>query len=155
MARRVDPNEGVSGPRTTSSSSASSSRGGVSWFVPVVTLLLGLVLGAGGMWFAARSDSFPGVSASDSSAPATATPTPAAPTTVSRVEVPASCLKIADESRQMGVVLGRGVTAAKDLDASALSGIVRDFGEKQETIEALARDCQEKGEIPEFATTTN
>lgn len=160
MARRVDPKEGASGPRTTSSTAGSSSYrssggGGMSGFVPVLTLLLGLVLGAGGMWFAAHSGAgVPGIAGKDPSVTAPPTPGPA-PTTVNQVQVPASCLQIADESQQLSDVVSRGLLASKDLDAATLSGIVREFGDIQQSISSLAADCREKGSLPEFVTSTN
>lgn len=159
MARRVDPKEGASGPRTTSSSAGSSSYrssgSAMSWFVPVLTLLLGLVLGAGGMWFAARSGTgIPGIAGQSPSITASPTPGPT-PTTVNQVQVPASCLQIADESQRLSDVVSRGLVASRDLDAATLSGIVRELGEVQESIGSLATDCREKGNIPEFVTSTN
>lgn len=165
MADPVDPARPPSqtaadrpGGQASGASPAGPPRsGGTSWLVPALTLLLGLVLGAAGMWLAGRgADDAPGVAASEET---TAPTTPVTPTTTAAspgvtVYVPPSCLQIADESRALGDVVGRGLTAARDLDAATLSGIVREFGDLQGTIDGLARDCRSQGQLPQIPTTT-
>ncbi len=119
--------------------------------VPVVALLIGGLLGAAVMAWIDRSGQEAPQQAATPSAPASTTPGP--PPGV-RFEIPAACIQLADQSQDLGPVIERGVEAARNLDAAALSEIVRDFGDRQQTISNLARQCRARAGLPAVATTT-
>ncbi|WP_312721063.1 hypothetical protein [Mobilicoccus sp.] len=127
------------------------------WPLIIAALLLGLLLGAGITWAATHDGGDAGAPQAEPTATSTTEPLPTPSTvtqTVNQVAVPQSCLQIAEESRKLNDALAKGVVAARDLDASAMSGIVRDFGAQQERIQQLAEQCRTSAETPKVVTTT-
>ena len=130
-------------------------RSRTNWPAILGSLLLGLVLGSWITWAATRGDEPPPQASPTTSPTAEVVPTPSAATqTAGQVAVPQSCLQIAEESGRLNEALTRGVAAARDLDASAMSSIVRDFGAQQEKIQQLAEQCRQSAQTPQVVTTT-
>lgn len=137
---------GRSSEGSSGASAAGERPGRRSWLLPVLALVLGLALGAGLMALVNGGDTTQSPIAEDGATPTTTT----APTTdattptvgIGDVVIPASCLQIADESQTLNRVLVDGVRAAQDLDASAMSRIVREFGRVQGQLAELSEDCR-------------
>ncbi len=116
------------------------------WLVPAATFLAGvlltwLVLGAGD---ADSANNAAGPSPTSTSAgPATSTPGAGGVT----VTVPGSCLDVADSSQKVLALVRQAVQAARDLDASALSGIVRDLQAAQSDLQQQSTACQSSASI--------
>lgn len=113
-------------------------RGRTRWIVPLVTFVVGVVLGAGGIGLVLRGGDEPPPTA----APATAS---ASPTTgeSAQVAVPRACLRIADEAKVLQDRIDQAVAAARDLDAAELSDLVRQIDEQQTAIRASSDVCRQ------------
>lgn len=158
---RTDPE-----PRTGSAGDADEETrtGGSPWPLALGALLLGLLLGIGGTLLIAgaggETDGATTAEHSPSPEPTPAQePVPSPTDTGAGILVSQSCLDIADEAGQLTDILARGTSAAQDLDAARLSGLVREFGASQEQIQALADRCrveaQAPGETPPGAATAD
>ena len=120
-------------------------RGGGSTFFPVLMLLVGLAVGIGLTWLVTTLST-----RGDSAAPApTSTVTVTAPTQV--VSVPASCLRIADEADVLQQQITTAVDAARSLDASRLSEVVRQLDARQQQVGKTADEC--RAGLPTSVTT--
>lgn len=111
-------------------------RGRARWVVPVVTLVLGLLLGAVAVWFVLRASTEP--------TPVTAQPTPEAttPTVSDEVAVPRACLNIADGAQELQRLVDQAMKAAGKLDAAGLSALVRQIDEQQAALRDDTVTCQ-------------
>lgn len=110
------------------------------WLVPTVTFLLGLAL-AGIVVSAQNSGS--NSASSGGTSTVTVTPTTGPPSSqVAVVEVPAACLSVADDANALVDVAATAVTAARNLDASALSAAVRQLDDAQKAVTASANACR-------------
>lgn len=112
------------------------SRGAARWLVPLVTFLLGALIGGLGIGLLTRDG--------DEPAPVTAPPTTASPTTVSdQVAVPRACLQIAGQAQVLQGQLDQAVTAARDLDAARLAEMVRDIDGQQSALRRNTDICRQ------------
>lgn len=114
------------------------------WLLPVVTFVLGALIGVALMGLA-RSGS--GDDQAKESPPAGSTASSAAspsqsPLTTTAVVVPSACLAIADQAQELQGLMTTAATAARDLDASKLSDMVRQVGQVQAQIRASTADCR-------------
>lgn len=113
------------------------------WVLPLAALILGLVLGGGGVGLLMQGRQAP---------PATSAPSPTATSTpsadVTPVNVPRACLRIADEAKVLQAQLDEAVKAARDLNASQLSDLVRQIDEQQNALQTHAQVCRQGVETP-------
>jgi hypothetical protein len=110
------------------------------WLVPAATFLLGLAL-AGIVVSAQNSGS--STASSGGSSTVTVAPTTGPPSSpVAVVEVPAACLSVADDAKALVDVAATAVTAARNLDASALSAAVRQLDDAQKAVTSSADACR-------------
>lgn len=115
------------------------------WFIPVITFVVGLLLGGLVIWAVRSGDS--GTASPNASVSPTASATgtgnggTAAPTTAT-VVVPAECLKVSEDASALNDLAKRAVTAARDLDASALSAVVREIDTAQTALRQHADACR-------------
>ena len=115
------------------------------WFIPVITFVVGLLLG--GLVIGALRSGDSGSTAPDASTTPTGSATvpgsggTAAPTTAT-VVVPAECLKVSEDASALNDLVRRAVTAARDLDASALSAVVREIDTAQAALRQHAEACK-------------
>lgn len=115
------------------------------WFIPVITFVVGLVLG--GLVVGALRSGDSGSASPDASTSPTASATgpasggTAAPTTAT-VVVPAECLKLSADASALNDLARRAVTAARDLSASELSAVVREIDTAQTTLRQHADACR-------------
>lgn len=119
------------------------------WLWPVVTLLLGLVIGGAGVGFFMHGRQAPVAAPAPSP---TAAPTPTADVTA--VNVPRACLRIADEAKVLQAQLDAAIEAARDLNASELSDLVRQIDEQQNALQTHAQVCRQGVETPVPVTPT-
>ena len=117
----------------------------VSWLLAAATFLAGLLLGTvtarqAGVGEEATGPPVP-------TAPA-ASPTPGASLPADTVTVPASCLEVADSAEQLAGLVREAAEAAGQLDASALSAIVRRMEESQVRLDAQSSDCRAGDAVP-------
>lgn len=120
------------------------SLGRQRWFIPVITFVVGLVLG-GLLIGALRSGDSGTASPVDSASPTaltTGTGGTAAPTTAT-VVVPAECLKVSEDAAALNDLAKRAVTAARDLNASELSSVVREIDTAQTALRQHADACRD------------
>ncbi len=146
-------------PTTQGSSDGRHGMGGRWWALPAATFLVGVVLGAGVLWASSGTDSGlraggPSSSTSKSSSPSvvtlTATVAPSA-----TLSVPRTCLKVADDSKAVTDIVTQMVSAARDLDASKLSDLLRQLQTAQTTLGEDAATCKEAdANVPSLTTTT-
>lgn len=125
-----------------------SARSTSRWLIPAVTFLVGLGIG---MWIlgAVRSSSG-SISSETPTVTTTVTSTPTGfagtagtgGTAVATARVPAECLQVDDDARRLANLSNQALAAARDLDASRLSDIVRQIGEAQSTLSAHADTCR-------------
>jgi hypothetical protein len=114
------------------------------WLLPAITFVVGVALGAvviGVTGTGSGPTSSPTPPAN--SRPATTTGTPSASATAVTVTVPEPCLRLADDSRNVLALVDDAAAAARDLDASKLSGIVRQLQAAQSTLKDRAAACQQ------------
>ncbi|MDN5767390.1 MAG: hypothetical protein L0H78_16430 [Humibacillus sp.] len=116
------------------------------WFIPVITFVVGLLLGGLVIW-AVRSGDSGSATPDASTAPTVAATGPtsgstAAPTTAT-VVVPAECLMVSEDASTLNDLVRRAVTAARDLDASALSTVVREIDTAQAALRQHADACKD------------
>lgn len=119
-------------------------RGRLTWLIPALTFLVGLLLGA----------LVVGASGLGDDDDVTAAPVPTAtdpgtsPTTGTQdrpdttVTVPGACLDAAEGTQGLLTLVQEAATAAQELDAAELSSIVRQLQESQATLESLSNDCR-------------
>lgn len=114
-----------------------------SWFVPVITFAVGLLLG-GLVVFAVRSgDSSTGAGVGTPTSSVTPGPTGSGGPTTATLVVPAACLQVSDDASTLNDLARRGVQAARDLDASELSKVVREIDTAQSTLRLHASACRD------------
>lgn len=126
------------------STSPVESLGRARWFVPAITFVVGLLLG--GLLIGALRSGDSGTAPPDASASSTASTTgagsTAAPTTAT-VVVPAECLKVSTDAAALNDLAKRAVTAARDLNASELSSVVREIDTAQTALRQHADACRD------------
>ena len=125
------------------STSPVESLGRQRWFIPVITFVVGLLLGGlviGALRSGDSGTASPVTSASPT-ASATGTGGTAAPTTAPVVG-PAECLQVSDDAAALNDLAKRAVTAARDLNASELSGVVREIDTAQKALRQHADACR-------------
>ncbi len=122
-----------------------------SWWIPAAAFVVGLALG-GGVIAATMSGgdtgsagSSPSASASSGAPTATASPSTPADATLT---LPGECLQVAEDSQKALDLVNDAVAAARDLDASALSDVVRELQSSQDTISKQAAECRDSVEAP-------
>ncbi len=106
------------------------------WVAPVVTFVVGALLGGAAVGLVMRGQ--------DAPAPVAA-PTTSAPSTEpesAQVAVPRSCLAIADQAQELQQSIDTAVAAARDLDAARLSDLVRQIDEQQVGLRADTETCR-------------
>jgi hypothetical protein len=112
----------------------------VSWGVAAVTFVIGLVLGAVGTGLGGGDDDATG---SPTGTPATTAPqADPSPTPGGDVTIPGACLVVADRAEQLSGLVRDAAVAAGELDAAALSGIVRQLEEAQAGLQAQSAECR-------------
>ena len=116
------------------------------WFIPVITFVVGLLLG--GLVIGALRSGDTGTASPDASTSPSASATgpasggTAAPTTAT-VVVPAECLKVSADASALNDLARRAVTAARDLNASDLSAVVREIDTAQTALRQHADACRD------------
>lgn len=133
----------------------SPSNGGLRrlvWLLPALTFVVGVVLGAvvvgaitSGADSAGAVAGGPAPSATGGTSGATgATPTtgPTPGTGDVTVTVPAECAALADDARNAAGLLDEAATAARDLDARALAGLVRRMQDARTRLASQADACR-------------
>lgn len=116
--------------------SSYGSGGRSRWIVPLVTFVLGALLGGLGIGLLMRGG--------DEPAPVIAPPTTASPTTVSdRVAVPRACLQIAGQAQVLQGQVDQALQAARDLDAAGLAEMVRGIDEQQNALRRSTDICRQ------------
>lgn len=131
-----------------------ASTGRQAWWIPAATFVVGLVLG-GGVIAATQSggdaqaggDTSSSPSASDSPSSPTDSPSPSGPADAV-LTVPGECLQIAEDSQEVLDLVNDAVAAARDLDASALSDVVREIQAGQESLNEQTTLCRDSVEAP-------
>lgn len=129
---------GTTGDSTTPPSSSSR----WSWLLPVLTFLVGLVLG-GVVIFAGTSGDDDGAAASADASPSpgvVATEDPDSTDLV--VRVPQSCLDAADGALEASQQVDDAVAAVRDLDARRLQEIVDEVQRLQPDVRDQAERCR-------------
>ncbi len=132
-------------PTTPSTPTATGPSGGVMWMIPALTFLAGVILGGVIIWVSTSSSrSNSGTGAAIPTVTKTLTPTDgtSVPGTAATLSVPAQCLKVADDSKAVMDLVNQSVAAARDLDASKLSDLVRQIQAAQKTLQTDAASCQ-------------
>lgn len=109
-------------------------RSRARWIVPLVTLVLGIVLGGAGVWYLRGDDPAPVIA--QPTAPATT------PAVSDEVAVPAACLKIAAGAQDLQKLIDQAMEAAGRLDAAELSTLVRRIDKKQAGLRDDTTTCQ-------------
>lgn len=134
----------VSRPASTSGGMREDSerRSRRGWLLPLVALIIGIVLGGGGVGLVMNARQAP----APAPAPTTAAPSPSGD--VTPVNVPRACLRIADEAKVLQGLLDQAVTAARDLNASELSDLVRQIDEQQNALQTHAQVCRQGVQTP-------
>ncbi|MEO7447315.1 MAG: hypothetical protein ABI336_03490 [Humibacillus sp.] len=147
---------------TTPPAGSTRTVGARWWVIPALTFLVGLVLG--GVVIGALRPVTPGAAA-DLSPSASATPTGQGSTgarlpATATVVVPAECLEVAGDSQNLVELTQQAAAAARDLDASRLSEIVRQIDTAQSTLRGHADACRavkgslDAGSTPSITTST-
>ncbi len=134
---------------STASAAHDSPRGGMSWLIPALTFLVGLLLGAVVMGVSGNGDDVD--VATSPVVAATASPSARPDATVT---VPGSCLEVADSAEELGELVGDAAGAAQELDASGLSSIVRELQESQTGLEKKADACRSEAGSMEVSPST-
>ncbi len=112
----------------------------VSWWLAAVTFVHGLALGAVGTGLGGDDD---GVAGSPTGTQATTAPqADPSPTPDGDVTVPGACLVVADRAEQLSGLVSDAAVAAGELDAAALSGIVRQLEEAQAGLRVESAECR-------------
>lgn len=127
----------------SSAEQAVSPRANAFWLVPAATFLVGLLLGGVVVGVSGSGDDT-GAGPKAPSSP-TASPTTsgdASPRPAATVTVPGACLEVADSTQQLLSLVQDAVAAARDLDASRLSSIVRQLQEAQSGLQQQAEACR-------------
>ncbi len=146
------PTPGPAG--STTSAPHGSPRGGMSWLIPALTFLVGLLLGAVVMGVSGNGDDVDVATSPTTTDPvvaATASPSARPDATVT---VPGSCLDVADSAEELGELIGDAAGAAQELDASGLSSIVRELQESQTGLEEKADACRSEAGSMEVSPST-
>ena len=143
-------------PETSATDPDGTADAGRWWLLPAVTFLVGVVLGALVLWVSTSSSGTP--SSSSTSNPSQTSPAATVTTTVTAaatVSVPRQCLQVADDSKVVTDIVAQMVTAARDLNASKLSTLVRDLQSAQSTLQQHAGTCRDaQASIPSITTPT-
>ncbi|MEO7421987.1 MAG: hypothetical protein ABIU87_06285 [Ornithinibacter sp.] len=128
-------------------------KGRNSWWIPAATFLVGLVLG-GGVIAATTSGGDTVAGGDTSSSPSTGastgptgSPSPSGPADAV-VTVPGECLQVAEDSQKVLDLVNDAVAAVRDLDASALSDVVRKIQSSQEALSQQTTACRDSVEAP-------
>lgn len=130
----------------------STQKKSTSWWIPAATFVVGLVLGGGviaatssGDDAATTSAASPSPSTSASSPGVSASPSTPADATLT---VPGECLQVAEDSQKVLDLVNDAVAAVRDLDASALSDVVREIQSSQDTLTKQTEACKDSVEAP-------
>lgn len=117
--------------------------------VPAIALVVGLALGGAFValtGFGVTQDSASGAQAGGqatlSSSPTDATTTLGPTPTDLLVTVPSECLLLTEDSQKLLDLVDQAVTAARDLDATALSGIVSQLQQAEVQLRAQTDACR-------------
>lgn len=116
--------------------------GGRYWILPTLTFLVGAILSGLAFGLADSGNN------NKATAPPTQTQTQPGPSTApsgrpaGTYTVPGPCLDVADRTQELLSLVSQAATAAKDLDASKLSDIVRQIQDSQDNLQARASACQ-------------
>ena len=129
------------------------------WLLPLIAFVVGLVLG--GLVIATVR---PTVSASPpesgaSTQPGTqdngSGPTGTGPPAAASIAIPEQCLKLSDDATVLDDLVQRAAAAARDLNASELSDVVREIDAAQRTTREHAAACREmQGSVSGGTATT-
>lgn len=119
-----------------------------SWFVPVITFVVGLLLGGLVVGAVRSGDGSAGVGTGTPTASAPPGATGSGGPTTATLVVPAACLKVSDDAAELNDLARRAVQAARDLNASELSTAVREIDTAQSTLRQHASACRDsKGSV--------
>ena len=141
---------------TTPSTSSTTKAGGAPWLIPALTFLVGVLLGGVIIWVS-TSGSGSGLNTAIPTATETVIPSDGTSSsgTDATLSVPAQCLQVADDSKAVVDLVNESVAAARDLDASKLSDLVRQIQAAQQTLQADATSCRlAKASLPPVLTPT-
>lgn len=146
------PKEGSAGSQSAKPPSPpprGAMAGRFGLLVPALALVVGLVLG-GTVVALTRTDSGNGAGGAagagtgqttDATA-GTGTPGQTTSATPLVVNVPAECVQLGDEARQVLDLLDKAVIAARDLNATELSALVPQMQEAEQTLRAQSEACR-------------
>lgn len=131
---------------TTDNTGPSNGRHRFTLLIPALTFVLGLLLGIGVM-AAIRSGETPGAQDNASptpgqSSPDSGQPTPT-PTASVLVTVPTACLEVADDADQILETVKQAAQAARDLEATRLSDLVRQLDTEQAKLRESSDACRD------------
>lgn len=127
------------------------------WLIPAATFLVGLVLGAAVLGLSRNGD---GTDVADEPARG-ATPTVTVPATSpggrtpATVTVPGSCLDVADSTEELLALARQATEAARDLNASRLSSVVRQLQESQTRLQQQSNACRDAASDAVVSPTAN
>lgn len=116
--------------------------GGRRWLPLVVAFVVGIVVGVAG-WALAGSSS----TTSAAGEPVTSTVTMTAPSAAQSngasptITLPAACKEISTDAQQIRDLLGQAVDAAKSLDATKMSTVLREMDTQQQKITDATKAC--------------
>ena len=112
------------------------------WLLPALTFLVGLLLGGAVVGLSTSGDADDGAAASRPTQTVTVTPGAASDRPAATVTVPGPCLDVADSTDEVLRLVNRAATAARDLDASRLSAVVRELQERQADLTRKTSACR-------------
>lgn len=145
----AEPDRSSSGGSSASGPQPQRS-GRLTWLIPALTFLVGLLLGALVVGASGLGDDDGQTAAPDPTATE-----PVAPSTTgtqdrpdATVTVPGACLAAADGTQGLLTLVQDAATAAQELDAAELSSIVRQLQESQADLESLTNDCRSAAGSP-------
>lgn len=128
-------------PNPAEPAAVAAPSGGSRWLPLAAALVVGLILGALG-WAVARPSGTSEASPSPA-ATVTVTSTPAAGSNgdASTISIPASCKEIATDAQKVRDLLTQAVDAAKALDATKMSSVLRQMDAQQQKIADTTKTC--------------
>jgi hypothetical protein len=118
----------------------------MTWLLPALTFVVGVVLGAVVVAITSGSDGAEPTAGGSAAtrvggAGATPTPSPGASGDVS-VTVPAECTALANDAQNAADLLNQAATAARDLDAKALADVARRMQDARDRLTKQADACR-------------
>ena len=151
---RAAPSESTAGPTTPlagptpTGPTRSRLSGSRFWLIPALTFLVGVALGAVVIAASNTGDENAGSSTTTSETAATSAPTTSSTTSgraPATVTVPGPCLQLADDSDVLLEQVNQVAEAARDLDASRLSDLVRELQQSRDLLQEDSQACREAG----------